>query len=90
MADNMADGGDLDVSTENENPVQREEKIEYPLEVLYCGGDLHFLLFVMCLICKNSNVFWMFFSFHLLLRLVDKIFDCQPDHTWQCVVYHWR
>jgi len=30
MADNMA---------EEENPNETDEKIEYPLEVQYCGGD---------------------------------------------------
>ncbi|XP_078361130.1 density-regulated protein homolog [Oculina patagonica] len=35
MADNMADEGECDLATEN--PAEIEEKIEYPLEVQYCG-----------------------------------------------------
>ena len=33
MADNIA---------EEENPTETEEKIEYPLEVQYCGGNQYF------------------------------------------------
>ena len=33
----MAEEGDHDIATEN--PTELDQKIEYPLEVQYCGGN---------------------------------------------------
>ena len=34
---------ELDPEVAAENPGETDEKIEYPLEVLYCGGNGHFV-----------------------------------------------
>lgn len=44
---NMAEEGDLDVATEN--ATELEEKVEYPLDVQYCGGNLYLSSFLRCL-----------------------------------------
>ena len=41
MADNMAEEGDV----ATENTAETEEKVEYPLEVQYCGGNY------ICILC---------------------------------------